>query len=141
MNQNVDLNGNLDFEHSLFSEIIGFYQIFNAYTDISVSMNLVWLTMIDWPFFHISTLTFYSLLYCLSFGLATFFSLRYGESIVRFFLDKLIQRQPPPPREISWIRGPREIGLTIGFLGSASMFVCLSVKKKLGTHWSCISRE
>lgn len=97
MNQNVDLNGNLDFEHSLFSEIIGFYQILNAYTDISVSMYLVWLTMIDWPFFHISTLTFYSLLYCLSFGLATFFSLRYGESIVRFFLDKLIQRQPLPP--------------------------------------------
>ena len=46
-------------------------------------------------FFHISTLTFYFSLYCLSFGLATFFSLRYGESIVRFFLDKLIQRQAP----------------------------------------------
>ena len=102
MNQNLDLNGNLDFEHSLFSEIIGFYQILNAYTDISVSMYLVWLTMIDWPFFHISTLTFYSLLYCLSFGLATFFSLRYGESIVRFFLDKLIQRQHPSGKVSKW---------------------------------------
>ena len=61
--------------------------------------------MIDYArltlFFHISTLTFYFSLYCLSFGLATFFSLRYGESIVRFFLDKLIQRQAFRAQQIS----------------------------------------
>ena len=109
---NPDLNGNLDFEHSLFywigSEIIGLYQILIASTDISVSICLVRLTMIDLPFFHISTFTFYFLLYCLSFGLATFFSLRYGESIVQFFLDKLIQRQPRGNR---WFNTPGIIGL------------------------------